>query len=140
MLTKVLNVSPPYVGGSSGVVLPAQFNTAVERKESDSNIIDAVVPVVLLLPLHCWVTAFPTVGAWALCLVWRLPHYGRGRKLDSELADDVFEVRLLPPSSGLPLLFLPVLLELSSLTEQSFGATAYYIPERCPVPVGVLEF
>jgi hypothetical protein len=46
---------------SSVVVLPALFNSVVGRKESDSNVVDAVIPGVLLL-LHRWVTAVPTAS------------------------------------------------------------------------------
>jgi hypothetical protein len=38
---------------------------------------------------------------------------------------------------GPPLLFLSVLLELSSLIERSSGATEYYLAELSPIPVAV---
>jgi hypothetical protein len=42
---------------SSGVVLPALFNTAVGRRELDSKFTDAVVLEISLLPPHHWATA-----------------------------------------------------------------------------------
>ena len=59
---------------SSGVFLPALFNTAVERREPDS-VVDVVIPEISLLPPRRWVTFVPAAGvAEALCLVQRLPH------------------------------------------------------------------
>ena len=80
-----------------GIFRSGPFGTAVGRKESNS-VANAVVSGVLLLLRH-WVSAVPTAGVTgALCLAWLFPRYGRGRKLDSKLADVILEVRLLPPS------------------------------------------
>ena len=58
LLRNHLDVSLP----SSGVVVLALFNTAIDRKERrrrgpDSNIANAVVLKVHFLPPHCWVIA-----------------------------------------------------------------------------------
>ena len=67
---------------SSGVVLPALFNTVVGRKEGrrrepDSNLTNGVVLEVHLLPFHFWVTAVPTAGvAGVLCSTYPLLQRG----------------------------------------------------------------
>ena len=85
------------------------------RKELDSNIADAVVPEVLLLPPRHWVTAVPAAGvAGALCLDQssvreeRSSNIGRNnsrglaaRRKNMDFEGDIGEygVQLLPPTA-----------------------------------------
>ena len=116
ILRNILNVSPPSVysilrNGPSSIIQHCSRKDGGGRKELDS-----VIPEVLLTS-RCWITAVPTAGAGALCLAWWLPCCGRGRELDSKLADVILKICLLTPSRWATTVLLPVLLELSSLTK-----------------------
>ena len=73
---------------------------AVGRRESDSNVTNAVIPRVYLLPPHHWITAVPTASAGPLCLAWQLPCCGMGRKLDSKLPKVLNSARRTTPEDA----------------------------------------
>ena len=67
MLRKVIDVSLPSACGIFRSGSSVTLQQCGRGQELDSNVANAVVPEVLILPPHCWFTAIPTASPGPLC-------------------------------------------------------------------------